>query len=129
MAPAGASEITPACAPICAPRPIRRWPAIAAWLRLQLGNERSKIFYAEPGLFANFVLMRRPAEACKKLKNRSPHSILFWLKSLIPFFGETEPQAIAPEEGLSRCWLGHHGPVRAVNAGSYVRRHARLFAV
>ena len=31
MAPAGASEITPACAPICAPRPIRRWPAIAAW--------------------------------------------------------------------------------------------------
>lgn len=30
-APAGTSEMTPACAPICAPCPISRCPAIAAW--------------------------------------------------------------------------------------------------
>jgi len=57
--------------------------------RLQLGNEHSKIFYREAGLFANFPEMRGPAEACKKLKNRSPHAVLFWRKGLIPFLGET----------------------------------------
>ena len=77
-------------------------------MRLQLGNERSDIFYGEAGLFANFVQKRRPAQPCKKLKNYSPHAVLFWLKSLIPFVGEAEPRAIAPEKGPSRSWLGYH---------------------
>ena len=97
--------------------------------RLQLANEHSKIFYREAGLFANFSQMRRPAETCKKLKNHSPHAVLLWLKGLIPFLGETQSRAIAPEERLSRSGPGHHGPVRAVNAGSYLRGHARLFPV
>jgi hypothetical protein len=54
------------------------------------------------------VQTRRPAESRKKLKNRSPHAVLYWLKTLIPFFDEAEARAIAPEKGLSRCWHGHH---------------------
>ncbi len=92
-------------------------------MRLQLGNEHSKIFCGEAGLFADFLQMRRPARSCKKLKNRSPHAVLRGLKSLIPFFGETSPRPIASEEGRSRSWSGHYGPVRAANARSYLRRH------
>ncbi len=32
-------------------------------MRLQLGNEPSKIFHGEAGFFANFVQMRRPARS------------------------------------------------------------------
>jgi hypothetical protein len=74
-------------------------------MRLQLGNEHLEIFYGEAGLFANFVQMRRPARSRKKLKNRSPHVVLFWLKSLIPFFGKTQARVIAPEQGSRAAGL------------------------
>ena len=80
-----------------------------------------------PGNGTDFVQTRRPARSRKKLENRSPHAVLCWLKRLIPFIGQAEPRAIAPEKGLSRCGPGHYGQVRAVNAGPYLRRHAPLF--
>ena len=58
-------------------------------VRLQHGNERAKICDREAGFFGDFVEIRRPAEDRKKLKNRSPDAVFFWLKSLIPFSGET----------------------------------------
>jgi len=51
--------------------------------------------------------MRRPAHPRKKLKNRSPHAVLRWLKGMIPFFGETNSQSIAAIESFSHCWPGH----------------------
>jgi hypothetical protein len=76
--------------------------------RLELGNHRSNIFNGEAGLFADLVQTRRPARSREKLKNRSPHAVLFWLKGLVPFLGETRPRVIMREKGLSRSWPGHH---------------------
>ena len=74
---------------------------------LQVGNERSKIFRGETGLFAYFVQARRPTRPRKKLDNRSPHPVLRRLKNVIPSFTETNPRAIAPDEGVSRCRSRH----------------------
>jgi hypothetical protein len=95
-------------------------------MRLQLGNQHSNIFYREAGLFADFVKGRRPGRSRKNLKNRSPHAVLCWLERLIPFLDEADRRAIAPEDRLSRPRSGDHRPVRAVNAGSYLSRHAAL---
>jgi len=66
-------------------------------------RKRSKIFCGEPGFFADFVETRRSGRSREKLKNRSPHAVLHWIKSLIPFSGETKSRGIALLEGLSRC--------------------------
>jgi len=49
------------------------------------------------------------------------------LKSLIPFVDETAARTIAPEQSVARGRPGHHGPFRAMNAGSYLSGHATLY--
>jgi hypothetical protein len=70
---------------------IGRCAAAQEIMYFQLGNDRSEIFSTKPGLFADFVQLRRLAQSSEKLKHSSPNAVLRGLESVIPPFGKTHP--------------------------------------